>query len=218
MHVGHPVAHRFVQGILQGRRAGRHRHHGRAQQLHPVDVDLLAFDIGGAHVDHAFQAQPGGHGGTGHAVLAGAGLGDDARLAHPAGQQGLADGVVDLVRAGVVQVLALEQDARAADFARQPGGFIDRAGTADVVLQVVIEGGQERRILAGLVVRRRQFLQRADQGLGDEAAAEPAEMAAGVGEGVEVGGAGFGHGQRRREWADAEHNAHIPQQESMISA
>jgi hypothetical protein len=35
------------------------------------------------------------------------------------GQQGLADGVVDLVRAGVVEVLALEVDLRAADFAAQ---------------------------------------------------------------------------------------------------
>jgi hypothetical protein len=31
------------------------------------------------------------------------------------GQQRLADGVVDLVRAGVVQVLALQEDLRAAD-------------------------------------------------------------------------------------------------------
>jgi hypothetical protein len=35
------------------------------------------------------------------------------------GQHGLADGVVDLVRAGVVQVFALEVDLRAADFAAQ---------------------------------------------------------------------------------------------------
>jgi hypothetical protein len=52
-------------------------------------------------------------------VLAGAGLGDDARLAHAPRQQGLADGVVDLVRAGVVEVLALEVDLRAAELAAQ---------------------------------------------------------------------------------------------------
>jgi hypothetical protein len=98
-------------------RAGGDRHHGRAEQLHAVDVDLLPLDVGGAHVHHAFQAQPRGHGGRGHAVLAGAGLGDDALLAHARGQQRLADGVVDLVRAGVVEVLALEQDLRAADLA-----------------------------------------------------------------------------------------------------
>jgi hypothetical protein len=54
------------------------------------------------------------HGGRGDAVLARAGLGDDAGLAHALGQQDLAEAVVDLVRAGVVQVLALEVDFRPA--------------------------------------------------------------------------------------------------------
>jgi hypothetical protein len=45
---------------------------------------------------------------------AGAGLGDDALLAHALGQQDLAEHVVDLVRAGVVELLALEIDLRAA--------------------------------------------------------------------------------------------------------
>jgi hypothetical protein len=48
-------------------------------------------------------------------VLAGAGLGDDARLAEPPREQHLADAVVDLVRAGVVEVLALEEDPPATD-------------------------------------------------------------------------------------------------------
>jgi hypothetical protein len=47
-------------------------------------------------------------------VLARAGLGDDAALAHAPRQQRLAQAVVDLVRAGVQQVFALEPDARAA--------------------------------------------------------------------------------------------------------
>jgi tryptophan synthase beta chain len=41
------------------------------------------------------------------------GLGDDPRLAHAAGEQDLAEDVVHLVRAGVVQLLALEEDLRA---------------------------------------------------------------------------------------------------------
>jgi hypothetical protein len=48
-------------------------------------------------------------------VLARAGLGDDPGLAHALGQQDLAHAVVDLVRAGVVQLLALEIDLRAAE-------------------------------------------------------------------------------------------------------
>jgi hypothetical protein len=45
-------------------------------------------------------------------VLAGAGLGDDALLAHALREQGLPEGVVDLVRPGVEEVLALEVDLR----------------------------------------------------------------------------------------------------------
>jgi len=41
-------------------------------------------------------------------VLAGAGLGDDPPLAHPLRQEYLAKGVVELVRSGVVEILALE--------------------------------------------------------------------------------------------------------------
>ncbi len=54
-------------------------------------------------------------------------------------QQRLADGVVDLVRAGVVQVFALEINLRAAGLSRQTLGVIQRAGTADVVREISIE-------------------------------------------------------------------------------
>src|SRR3546814_19012581 len=50
------------------------------------------------------------------------------------------------VRAGVVQVLALEQDACAADVVRQPRSLVGRTGPADVVRQVCLEGFDERRI------------------------------------------------------------------------
>ena len=57
-------------------------------------------------------------GGRGDAVLARAGLGDDALLAHALGKQALAERVVDLVRAGVQQVFALEVDFGAAELLR----------------------------------------------------------------------------------------------------
>ena len=61
----------------------------------------------------ALEAEERRRGGRGHAVLAGAGLGDQPRLAHALGQQRLAEHVVDLVRAGVVEVLALEEQPHA---------------------------------------------------------------------------------------------------------
>ena len=59
-------------------------------------------------------------GGGGDAVLAGAGLRDDAALAHALREQPLAEAVVDLVRAGVEQVFALEIDLRAAELLGEP--------------------------------------------------------------------------------------------------
>jgi hypothetical protein len=55
-----------------------------------------------------------------HAV---ARLGDDPPLAHPLGQQRLPERVVDLVRAGVVEVLALEIDGVAGGLAQTPGAI-----------------------------------------------------------------------------------------------
>ena len=81
-----------------------------AEQVHPGDVERLAAGVDRAHVDGAVEAEVRRGGGAGDAVLAGAGLGDHAGLAHPPGEQRLAEHVADLVGAGVVEVLALEQD------------------------------------------------------------------------------------------------------------
>ena len=78
-----------------------------------------------AHVDVARQAEQGAGGGRRHPVLAGAGLGDDARLAHALGEQDLTKAVVDLVRAGVVEVLSLEVDLGASQMPREPLGEVE---------------------------------------------------------------------------------------------
>ena len=68
-------------------------------------------------------------------MLAGAGLGDDPGLAHAAGEQDLAHDVVDLVSAGVVELVALEVDLGAAEMVGQPLGEIERRGSPDIVLE-----------------------------------------------------------------------------------
>ena len=85
-----------------------------AEQLHAEHVGLLPLDVGRAHEDLARQPEARAHGRHRDAVLAGAGLGDDARLAHAHGQQDLAEAVVDLVAAGVIELVALEVDLGAA--------------------------------------------------------------------------------------------------------
>ena len=96
-HAGDPVAQRFVGGILERAGAGVHRHHCGAQELHAVDVERLARDVLRAHVHDALEPEPGRHGRGRDAVLPCPGLGDNPMLAHPAREQHLADGVVDLV-------------------------------------------------------------------------------------------------------------------------
>ena len=156
--------------------------HVRAEQLHAEDVELLAADVLGAHVDDALQAEDGRGRGRGHAVLAGAGLGDDPLLAHAQGQQGLAERVVDLVRAGVVEVLALEVDPRPAELLAQPPGEVQRARPADVVLEVAVQLGPERRVLPGPLVFLFKLVNRPHERLGDILPAVRAETAVGVGD------------------------------------
>ncbi len=131
--VGHPVADRRRDGLLERSRAGVDGLDARAKQPHPLDVGLLAAHVLGTHVDHAFEVEQRAGRGGGHAVLAGARLGDDPALAHPLGQQRLADRVVDLVRAGVVEVLALEIDLMPGRLA-QARGAIQRRRPTDVAL------------------------------------------------------------------------------------
>ena len=71
-------------------------------------------------------------------MLAGAGFGDDAGLAHAPGKEDLADGVVDFVGAGVEQVFALEVDFRAAEFAREAFGEVKGSGPAAKFAQIIM--------------------------------------------------------------------------------
>ena len=113
LDVRDPVPHRVVDRVLERRAAARDRPDLGAERAHPEDVGPLALDVLGAHVDDARQPEQGTGGRGRDAVLAGAGLGDDPGLAEPPGQQRLAQRVVDLVGAGVGEVLALEVDAEA---------------------------------------------------------------------------------------------------------
>ncbi len=179
--VRHPVAQGLVERVLERAAAAVHRHHLRAQQVHAIDVGALALDILAAHVDHALHAVARTDGGGGDAVLAGARLRNDARLAHAAGQQRLADGVVHLVCAGMVEVLALEVDLRAAEFARQARGVVDGARPADEVRQLMSELTLELGVDLVPRVGRLELAQRVHERLGHEGAAVGAEVPAGIG-------------------------------------
>ena len=181
--VGDPVAHRLVDGVLEGAAAGVDRHHLGAQEAHAVDVEPLPAHVLAPHVDDAGEAERGGGGGGGHAVLAGAGLGDHPLLLHQAGEQALADGVVDLVGAGVEQVLALEEDAGAAQLLRDALGVVERRRPAGEVVEQRGELAAEAPGALGLVVGAGQLGERRHERLGNVAAAVAAEVALLVREG-----------------------------------
>ena len=111
LDVRDPVADRLARRLLQRLRAEVDAPHLGAEQLHALDVGLLPPHVLLAHVDDALVAEARADGRRRDAVLAGAGLGDDALLAEPPREHRLAERVVQLVRAGVEQVLALQVDA-----------------------------------------------------------------------------------------------------------
>ncbi len=151
--------------------------HFGAEQPHAEDVERLARHVVGAHVDVALEAEQRAHRRGRDAVLPGAGLGDDPPLPHPRGEQRLAERVVDLVRAGVREVLALEDDAGAAGGGGQPLRLVERRRPADVVAQQVAELGPEALFVADPEVRLGQLLDRRHQRLGHEPAAVGAVVA-----------------------------------------
>ncbi len=166
LDVRHPVPDRRRDRLLERPGACVDRLDARAQQPHPLDVGLLPAHVLGAHVDHALEVEQRAGGSGSDAVLAGPGLGDDPRLAHPPGQQRLTDRVVDLVGAGVVEVLALEVD-RAPGGLAQPPGRIQRRGAADVVAQQAVQFGAKAVVLGRRDPGRLELGQRRHQRLGD---------------------------------------------------
>ena len=121
-------------------------------------------------------------------MLPGAGFGDDTRLAHALGHQNLAQHVVDLVAAGVIQLVALEVDLGAPQLLGQALGEIERTGPAGIVLEQIVELVLERRIGLGVIVGLFQIEDQRHQRFGDVAAAEDAEMPALVGAGAKTVG------------------------------
>src|SRR2546430_13935847 len=69
---------------------------------------MLSAHVLLAHVDDTFEAEARTHGRRGYAVLARPGLRDDAPLAEPPREDRLPEGIVQLVRTRVQEILALQ--------------------------------------------------------------------------------------------------------------
>ena len=178
--VGDPIAHRLVDGVLERLRSGVDASDRRPEQLHPEDVQRLALHVFGAHVDVTAQPEQRANRRRRNAVLAGAGLRDDPPLAHSLREQALTEGVVDLVRAGMCEILALEKNACAAERLTDTAGFVKRSRAADVVGQQLPQPRDERVVLSRGKVRGFQLRDWCDERLRHEAAAVDAVVSARV--------------------------------------
>ena len=155
---GAPISQGFVHGIGEGLTAGLRGTDFCAEHAHAFHIDALAFDVERAHKDNALHAHQGTSRGGGHTVLAGAGLGHDAPLAHVAGDENLPEGVVDFVRTGVVEVFAFEVEFAPVFFA-QAASMIQRTRATDVIAQQGVELSLECGTFDDVTILRLQFLQ-----------------------------------------------------------
>ena len=145
LDVRDPVADRFARRLLERARAELHRAHLGAEQSHALDIGRLAADVLAAHVDDAFEPEARANGCRRDAVLAGARLSDDPLLSEPLRDQHLAERVVDLVRARVHQVLALQVHALVG---REPLDARERRRPARVVREQLMQLREEGRVVA----------------------------------------------------------------------
>ena len=57
VHIGDPIPHGLVQGVLESAGTRTDRHHLGTQQFHTEDVRLLPLHINLAHIDGTGQAE-----------------------------------------------------------------------------------------------------------------------------------------------------------------
>ena len=177
-NIGHPVAHRLVDRVLQRPGAGIDATDFRAQQSHAEDVQLLAPHVFCSHVDDTFKAKQRTDRGRSYAMLSGASLGDNAMLAHPFDQQHLPQAVIDFVSASVQEIFTLQINLCAPEFSRQATSEEHRRGTPSVSAQQIVQTLLKTAVPFCLRVVLLQFFQSGHQRFGDIAATIGSETAA----------------------------------------
>jgi len=117
-------------------------------------------------------------------MLSSPGFGHQFLAFHATREQRLADGVVELMGAGVDQVLALEVDLCTATVFRQTSTKIERSGPSYVIREIAFQVPSKSWVAPSLLVGLGDFEQRGHQGFGDEYPAEGAEVRGGDGLGL----------------------------------
>ena len=162
-----PLTHRLGNRILQGAGAVGDRDHLRSEKAHLVDIERLALRIHLPHENHALHPHERRDRRGRHTVLARTGLCDEAGLAHLLREQRLAEAVVDLVGARVVQVLALQVDLCAAEVLRHLLRIVEAARAARILVEQRLQLRVKRRVILVFVVRGLKLDHRVHQRLRD---------------------------------------------------
>src|SRR5205807_5033966 len=105
------------------------------QQTHSENVERLPSHIFRAHINDAAQPEQCADGSGGDAVLSRAGFSDNTILAHAPREQRLSDRVIDLMRAGVQKVFALQVNLCATGMCSQALRVKQRRRTTTIIAQ-----------------------------------------------------------------------------------
>ena len=129
-----PVAYSLGASIAQSHIARCHRMNGSSKHTHTLNIGVLTLNICLAHEHLALHVHKRAHCGSGNTMLSGTCLGNDACLAHLLCHENLTDGVVYLVRTGMVEVLALEIKLAPVLLAHATG-IVQGRGTTYIIAQ-----------------------------------------------------------------------------------
>ena len=150
-------------------RAGVHANHLGAEQLHPVNVERLPAHVSSVPM-YTRHRRPRSAAAVATATPCCPAPVSAMTRALPIrrASRALGERVVDLVRAGVAEILAFEVDRGAAEVPGETGRVRDRRRPAAVVFQQIGQLAPEGAVAAGVLPGLRKFLQRRHQRLRHE--------------------------------------------------
>ena len=109
-----------------------------SEEFHTIDIQRLSVGIFFSHKNFTFHTEERCCRCGSHTVLSGTGLCDQAGLAHLLGKQCLSQGIIDLMGTGMVQILSLEIDLRAAQILGHLLRIIQQRGATGIFIQQLI--------------------------------------------------------------------------------
>ena len=131
--------------------------HRCAEQTHFINVQCLTLRVFLPHKYFTFHAHQCRRCRCRHSVLTGSGLRNDTGFPHFLRQQYLTEHVVDLMCAGMVQILALQVNLRAAKILRHMCRIVQAGGPTGILIEQLCQLPVKFRIIFIMKVCLFQF-------------------------------------------------------------